>query len=38
MIELNQIEHPKWRHQDTLEILKWMDEIRATWGLKYLVE
>jgi predicted dehydrogenase len=38
MIELNQIEHPKWRHQDTLEILKWMDEIRDTWGLKYPVE
>ena len=38
MIQLGKVEHPSWRHQDTLEILTWMDEIRRTWGLKYPIE
>ncbi|MGA0351394.1 MAG: Gfo/Idh/MocA family protein [Acholeplasmataceae bacterium] len=38
MIQNHHIEHPIMSHQMTLDMLEWMDEIRASWGLKYPVE
>jgi predicted dehydrogenase len=38
VISKNEIESLIWRHKDTLGVLKWMDEIRDTWGFKYPIE
>ena len=38
MIQQHNVEHPLMSHQMTLDMLDWMDDIRASWGFKYPIE